>query len=90
MNPIPSSRHQYDDAMTAYDAAQKARELANATNADTWRTVAQASERSARIWEAIARNVAGATPDGWAVLRRQMVAHGLFDHAPTDSEGAES
>jgi len=62
---------------------------ARASDPATWRTVAQASERAARLWEAVARNLAGATPDGAAVLHRQMLAHGLAESVPTDSEGAE-
>jgi hypothetical protein len=92
-------------ALDSTSAGEMSRQQKNATDPVAWRTVAQASERAARLWEAVARNIAGATPDGSAVLHRQMLAHGLMDPAaeltaeaqrlgmytvPTDSEGAES
>jgi hypothetical protein len=78
------------DLLHPIDAGGASRQQQNATDPATWRTVAQASERAARLWEAVARNLAGATPDGAAVLHRQMLAHGLAESVPTDSEGAES
>jgi hypothetical protein len=77
------------DLLHPIDAVGAARQQKNATDPVAWRTVAQASERAARLWEAVARNLAGATPDGAAVLHRQMLAHGLAESVPTDSEGAE-
>jgi len=78
------------DLLHPSGAGEMSRQQKNATDPATWRTVAQASERAARLWEAVARNLAGATPDGSAVLHRQMLAHGLAESVPTDSEGAES
>jgi hypothetical protein len=77
------------DLLHPIDAGGASRQQKNATDPVAWRTVAQASERAARLWEAVARNLAGATPDGVAVLHRQMLAHGLAESVPTDSEGAE-
>jgi hypothetical protein len=77
------------DLLHPIDAGGASRQQKNAADPATWRTVAQASERAARLWEAVARNLAGATPDGAAVLHRQMLAHGLAESVPTDSEGAE-
>lgn len=77
------------DLLHPTDAVGASRQQKNATDPVAWRTVAQASERAARLWEAVARNLAGATPDGAAVLQRQMLAHGLAESVPTDTEGAE-
>jgi hypothetical protein len=77
------------DLLHPIDAGGASRQQKNAADPVAWRTVAQASERAARLWEAVARNLAGATPDGVAVLHRQMLAHGLAESVPTDSEGAE-
>ena len=82
------------DLLHPMDAGGASRQQKNATNPVAWRTVAQASERAARQWEAVARNLAGCFPDGPAALRRQMEAHGLVDDLasptiPTDSEGIE-
>jgi hypothetical protein len=78
------------DLLHPSGAGEMSRQQKNATDPVAWRTVAQASERAARLWEAVARNVAGAYADGSDVLARQMLAHGLVESVPTDSEGAES
>ena len=68
--------------------------MTKAPDITTWRAACSVLARESRNWEAVARNLAGCFPDGFAALQRQMEAHGLIDATesmtiPTDSEGIE-